>query len=118
MLEVRYGTAARSHENIFFRQFAQSLKKYFDGHDMNGLLLGFPICRVREDLQIDALLITDRIMIIIDFKDYSGTLTLPDESNFKKGAWRMSSGLIVKGGSSPITLSINLGFRGTDLLTC
>lgn len=101
MLEVRYGTAAKSHENTFFRQFAQSLKKYFDSHDMNGLLLGFPICRVREDLQIDALLITDRTMIIIDFKDYSGTLTLPDESNFKKGTWKMSSGLIVKGGSSP-----------------
>lgn len=101
MLEVRYGTAAKSHENTFFRQFAQSLKKYFDSHDINGLLLGFPICRVREDLQIDALLITNRTMTIIDFKDYSGTLTLPDESNFKKGTWKMSSGLIVKGGSSP-----------------
>ena len=101
MLEVRYGTAAKSHENTFFRQFAQSLKKYFDSHDINGLLLGFPICRVREDLQIDALLITDRTMIIIDFKDYSGTLMLPDEFNFKKGTWKMSSGLIVKGGSSP-----------------
>lgn len=84
MLEVRYGTAAKSHENTFFRKFAQSLKKYFDSHDMTGILLGFPICRVREDLQIDALLITDRTMIIIDFKDYSGTLTLPNEANFKK----------------------------------
>lgn len=101
MLEVRYGTAAKSHENTFFRKFAQSLKKYFDSHDMTGVLLGFPICRVREDLQIDALLITDRTMIIIDFKDYSGTLTLPNEANFKKGAWKMSSGLTVKGGSSP-----------------
>lgn len=101
MLEVRYGTAAKSHENTFFRKFSQSLKKYFDTHDLNGVLLGFPICRVRDDLQIDALLITDRTMIIIDFKDYSGTLTLPEEANFKKGTWKMSNGLIVKGGSSP-----------------
>lgn len=101
MLEVRYGTAAKSHENTFFRKFARSLKKYFDSHDMNGILLGFPICRVREDLQIDALLISDRTMTIIDFKDYSGTLALPNEANFKKGTWKMSSGLIVKGGSSP-----------------
>lgn len=101
MLEVRYGIAAKSHENTFFRQFAQSLKTYFDSHGINGLLLGFPICRVREDLQIDALLITDRTMVIIDFKDYSGTVTLPDETNFKKGTWRLSNGLVVKGGSSP-----------------
>ncbi|MEY8405492.1 NERD domain-containing protein [Adlercreutzia muris] len=101
MLEVRYGTAARSHENIFFRRFAQSLKNYFDSHGIDGLLSGFPICRVREDLQIDALLITSRTMVIIDFKDYSGTLTLPNEANFKKGAWKMSNGLTVKGGSSP-----------------
>ena len=101
MLEVRYGIAAKSHENTFFRHFAQSLKRYFDSHDMNGVLLGFPICKIREDLQIDALLVTERTMIIIDFKDYSGTLTLPDESNFKKGAWEMSDGLVVKGGSSP-----------------
>ncbi|WP_305296944.1 NERD domain-containing protein [Parvibacter caecicola] len=101
MLDVRYGTAARSHENTFFRKFAQSLKRYFDSHNIEGLLLGFPICLVREDLQIDALLITDRTITVIDFKDYSGRLTLPSESNFKKGTWRMSDGLIVKGGSSP-----------------
>lgn len=101
MLEVRYGTAAKSHENTFFRRFAQSVKSYFDSHGMNGLLLGFPICLVREDLQIDALIITEKTMIIIDFKDYAGTLTLPEEADFKKGTWRMSDGLTVKGGSSP-----------------
>lgn len=101
MLDVRYGTAAKSHENAFFRKFAQSLKNYFDSRDINGILLGFPVCLVRDDLQIDALLITDKTMIIIDFKNYSGTLTLPREADFKKGAWKMSNGLKVKGGSSP-----------------
>lgn len=101
MLDVRYGTAAKSHENTFFRKFAQSLKSYFDTHDIEGLLLGFPICLVSESLQIDALLITDKTITIIDFKDYSGALTLPSESDFKRGTWRMSSGLSVKGGSSP-----------------
>lgn len=100
MLEIRYGKkASRSHENIFFRKFARSLKGYFDAHDINGVLLGYPTCRIANELQIDALLITERTMIIIDFKNYSGTLTLPDKSNFKVGDWEMSSGVTVRGGS-------------------
>ncbi|WP_165173521.1 nuclease-related domain-containing protein [Adlercreutzia sp. ZJ242] len=101
MLEVRCGVADFSHENEFFRFFARELKKYFDSKDIDGLLLGMPTCTAIDKLQIDALLITDSMMVIIDFKDYSGVLTLPAEVNFEQGVWMTSSGVRVAGGSSP-----------------
>lgn len=101
MLEVRCGIADYSHENEFFRFFARELKSYFDGRNLEGILLGMPTCLVMDALQIDALLITDSMIVIIDFKDYEGTLTLPDEGDFYFGAWLTGDGIRVKGGSSP-----------------
>lgn len=100
MLEVRHGVAAKSHENAFFRRFARSLKSFFDSHGLEGILLGFPLCKEEERLKIDALLLTDRTMMIIDFKDYEGVVDLPNEEDFEKGLWKMSDGVVVKGGSS------------------
>ncbi|WP_165053912.1 MULTISPECIES: ATP-binding domain-containing protein [unclassified Adlercreutzia] len=98
---VRYGVADRAHENEFFRYFARSVKAYFDKKSIPALLIGMPECRVDSRLQIDALLITAKTLTIIDFKDYGGTLVLPDEPSFKKGQWKTVEGLIVKGGCSP-----------------
>lgn len=102
MLEVRCGKADRSHENTFFRYFASEVKAKFDALKIDGLLLGMPYCLVKENLQLDALLITDSSITIIDFKDYSDcTITLPAESDFEKGRWSTDRGFFVKGGSSP-----------------
>ena len=102
MLEVRCGKANRSHENTFFRYFASEIKAKFDGLGVDGLLLGMPYCLVKENLQLDALLITDASITIIDFKDYSDcSITLPAESDFERGRWATDQGFFIKGGSSP-----------------
>lgn len=98
---VRYGVADRAHENEFFRYFARSVKAYFEKKGIPALLLGMPGCKVDSRLQIDALLITGKTLTIIDFKDYGGTLILPDEDSFKRGQWETVEGLVVKGGCSP-----------------
>ena len=102
MLEVRCGIADYSHENEFFRFFSRELKGFFDEKGLDGILLGMPTSLVMtESLQIDALLITDSMIVIIDFKDYDGVLTLPDEDDFFGGAWLTNEGIRVKGGNSP-----------------
>ena len=59
-----------------------------------------PKSLIWDDLQIDALLITKGTITIIDFKDYTGDVILPNEDVFKYGRWETSSGIQVKGGSS------------------
>jgi hypothetical protein len=98
---VRHGVADRAHENEFFRYFAKSIKTYFDKKKIPALLIGMPECKVDSRLQIDAILLTENTVTIIDFKDYGGTLILPDEASFKRGRWETAEGLIVKGGCSP-----------------
>lgn len=101
MLEVRKGKSSKSYENEFFRKISVELSKVFEQRHWDGILLGMPECIVREDLQIDCLLVTENQIIIIDFKDYSGTLELPSEENFRFGRWTLNGGVTVKGGSSP-----------------
>ena len=96
IVNVRCGIADKSHENEFFRYFARAVKAFFEKKGIGALLIGMPKCLVNQDLQIDALLITDSKMIIIDFKDYSGELTLPDEQDFRRGRWETSEGIQVK----------------------
>ena len=101
VLEVRCGTADRSHENRFFRYFASQLKGHFDSIGKDGILVGMPECKVRDNLQIDALLITDSSLTIIDLKDYDDCeVVLPDEADFERGRWETNRGFYVRGGSS------------------
>lgn len=101
MLEVRCGTADKSHENRFFRYFASQLKNHFDSTGRDGILVGMPECKVRDNLQIDALLITDSSLTIIDFKDYGNCeVYLPDEADFERGRWDTDKDYYIKGGSS------------------
>lgn len=102
LLEVRCGTADKSHENSFFRYFASQVKGYFEKVGIDGILVGMPGCLVMGNLQMDALLITDSSLTIIDFKDYTNCeVTLPDEADFERGRWETNKGFSVKGGSSP-----------------
>lgn len=100
MLEVRKNTYSKNYENTFFREFARHLHKSFGDNGRSGLLIGSPFCEVDERLQIDALLITDQVVCIIDFKNFSGKINLPNERNFEMGIWTNATGDQIKGGSS------------------
>ncbi|QCU12993.1 NERD domain-containing protein [Bacillus paranthracis] len=115
MLEVRKGKSSKSYENEFFRKISVELSQVFEQRNWDGILLGTPECITREDLQIDCLLVTENQIIIIDFKNYSGTLELPSEENFRFGRWTLNGEITVKGGSSPNPFS-QLGKQRVKLI--
>lgn len=100
MLEIRRGIAARNYENTFFREFADNLSQMFDKYERDGILIGNSECVIENRLQIDALLITKKVVCIIDFKNFEGKINLPNTSNFIYGQWTNSTKEIIKGGSS------------------
>ena len=67
MLEIRRGTATKNYENTFFRKFAENLEKLFDKYSIDGLLIANSECEAEKRLQIDALLVTENVVCIIDF---------------------------------------------------
>ena len=84
MLEVRKNTFVRKYENSCFREFSRHLSKVFDEKGVSGLLIGSPVCEPDERLQIDALLITEQVICIIDFKNFNGKINLPNDSKDRK----------------------------------
>jgi hypothetical protein len=102
MLEIRKGTASKNYENTFFREFAENLKNLFDKYSLDGLLIANSECETEKRLQIDALLVTQNAVCIIDFKNFDGQITLPKnaKSEFEFGRWTNQKGEIIKGGSS------------------
>lgn len=102
MLEIRKGTAAKNYENTFFREFAENLKNLFDKYALDGLLIANSECEAEKRLQIDALLITEKAVCIIDFKNFGGKINLPKnaKSEFDFGKWTNEKGETIKGGSS------------------
>ena len=65
MLEIRKGSASKSFENTFFRDFADSLNRMFQHYGYEGILLGNSVCEENTSLQIDALLLCRNQIIII-----------------------------------------------------
>jgi len=100
MLEVRKSIYSKNYENIFFREFAKHLHKSFTDKGRSGLLIGSPFCDADERLQIDVLLITEKVVCIIDIKNFSGEIKLPTGKNFEMGIWTNAAGELIKGGSS------------------
>ncbi|WP_172200658.1 nuclease-related domain-containing protein [Saccharibacillus qingshengii] len=100
MLGIRKGKSSRVYENDFFRQISSTLSRLFNAKGWKGMLFGMPECVTREDLQIDALLVTEHWIIIIDFKNYEGEVILPPANRFECGSWTLESGVIVRGGSA------------------
>ncbi|MFA6993484.1 MAG: NERD domain-containing protein [Patescibacteria group bacterium] len=100
MLEVRKNTFSRNYENSFFREISRHLFNSFKERNIEGVLIGSPLCEVDERLQIDALLITPSVVCIIDFKNFKGKINLPDTNNFDSGCWTTKEGELIKGGSS------------------
>jgi superfamily I DNA and/or RNA helicase len=80
-------------ENAFFRAFSTQLRRTFKDVEGLHILIGNVSCNGH---QIDALFISSGKIIVIDFKNYGGSLTF-SETN----AWRISTGndfVFVKGG--------------------
>lgn len=99
MLEVRRGLSVRSYENTFFREFAKNLSDLFSKYNLEGVLIGNSQCVLSENLQIDALLIVNNTVCIIDFKNFGGTINLPKSDSFATEAWTNNSNEMIKGGS-------------------
>lgn len=101
MLEIRRWKANRTYENIFFRDFAKNLKNFFDNKLIDWLLIANSVCELDETLQIDALLITNRSICIIDFKNFWWKINLPNnEYSFWHIQWTDWEWTIIKWGSS------------------
>ena len=115
MLEIRKGKSTKSYENVFFRKIATQLSNLFEERNWDGILLGMPECRTNDSLQIDCLLVTEQQIIIIDLKNYSGTVQLPEETQFSTGRWVLNNELTVKGGSAPNPFT-QLGKQRTKLI--
>ena len=118
MLKIKKGeNVQRSYENSFFRDFSLKLKELFDRRGFNGILFGFPQCRMDTSLQIDALLVTEQVICIVDFKNYSGTIQLPEEDSFGSDPWKVlnTETVTVKGGSK-INPFIQLKEQKTKLI--
>ena len=99
MLEVRRGLSVRSYENTFFREFAKNLSDLFNKYNLEGVLIGNSQCVHSENLQIDALLVINNTVCIIDFKNFGGTIKLPKSDSFATEAWTNESNDMIKGGS-------------------
>lgn len=100
MLEIRRGTAIRSYENVFFRDFAKNLEKLFERYSMDGLLIANSMCEASANLQIDCLLITENTICLIDLKNFGGDIIIPKaDQNFADGQWVTEKGERIKGGS-------------------
>jgi hypothetical protein len=101
MLEIRKNPFDQNYENSFFRIFSRSLYEKFEQKNLEGVLLGNPVSEKDSRLQIDALLVTLKVICIIDFKNYEGQITLPSLQDFESdlGLWLCEDGNYVKGGN-------------------
>jgi hypothetical protein len=80
----------RSHENEAFRLLCERLSSdVFNGEDM--LLIGNALC---NSMEIDAILFKKRSIIVIDFKNFGGSIAFAEN-----GPWLSEGGVEVKGGS-------------------
>ena len=100
MLEIRRGSAARSYENTFFREFAKNLEILFEKYSIDGLLIANSECEASPNLQIDSLLITENAICLIDLKNFGGDIIIPQaDKDFSEGQWVTKDGERIKGGS-------------------
>ena len=80
-----------THENEQFRELTKILRERFDKTDEQNLLFaniyfgGVPI---------DALFVKRNAIIVLEFKNYTGYLTVAEN-----GDWSLSDGTIIKGGA-------------------
>lgn len=103
-LEVLINRAEHPHENEQFRRVAKIIEKAFEEYSLEGLLISNPTYVSYGRFRPDALLYYSNTIILIDLKDYAGTLDIPIENDcYANAAWtiRTDNGNVVpvKGGS-------------------
>lgn len=86
-LEVLHQQAA-THENEQFRRVVKIMHTVFEKYGYEGILVGNPFNDDYRRFRADAILFYNHGVVIIDFKDYSGQLIIPQgEDNFKRQRW-------------------------------
>tara|TARA_B110000037_G_scaffold46517_1_gene57024 strand:+ start:185 stop:3154 length:2970 start_codon:yes stop_codon:yes gene_type:complete len=104
-LKIRHNRAEHAHENVQFRRIATGLSQFFEQKGWDGLLIGNPESEDFSRFRADALLLYNHGLIIIDLKDYQGSINLPPNDNeFNMNAWYIDtegdkSRIEIKGGS-------------------
>lgn len=76
-LEIRHNRAQNLHENKQFRRIAIGLNKLFIQKGWDGLLIGNPESEDYSRFRADAILLYNHGLLIIDLKDYQGSISLP-----------------------------------------
>lgn len=100
-LTVYKGPFSRSYENEFFRRISEQFIGLFERKGWSGKLYGSPNISTHPDLQIDALLISEHHICLIDFKNYGGNIILPsDPIAFEREQWYCEDGTAILGGNS------------------
>lgn len=86
-LEVLHQQAA-THENEQFRRVVKKIDTVFKKHNYDGILIGNPFNKNYWRFQADAILFFNHGVVIIDFKDYSGSLIIPrGDDEFMSYPW-------------------------------
>lgn len=104
-LRVYNTPTEHTHENEQFRRVALKLSTFFEAFDYTGILIGNPYNEDYIRFRADALLIYDKGVVIIDFKNYYGELFFSQNiDGFKSEQWFIQPSpskpqIPVKGGS-------------------
>jgi hypothetical protein len=104
-LHIFHNRADHTHENEQFRRIAKNLKVQFDEMKWDGLLIGNPNNPDFRRFRADALLYYSNGLLVIDLKDYTGTIKLPpNKTEFMTTKWYTETDndkrrIEIKGGS-------------------
>ncbi|MEY3499134.1 MAG: hypothetical protein RL308_803 [Bacteroidota bacterium] len=91
-LEIIHNRAEHTHENEQFRRVAIELRSVFIKKNWEGILIGNPFNDNYYRFRADAILCYDYGIILLDFKDYRGTVKLPpNEEEFHNSKWYTES---------------------------
>jgi hypothetical protein len=86
-------SATRTHEVDFLPEFLNEVQALFSERGYNGILLGWPRTSQNPSLLPDILIITENVVLIVDFKKAGvdgEIITLPEESNWERASWTVS----------------------------
>ena len=91
-LEILHNRAEHTHENEQFRRCALELQAVFSQRNWDGILIGNPFNDNFHRFRADAILCYNYGLILIDFKDYQGTINLPpNDEEFQNTKWYSES---------------------------
>jgi len=91
-LEILHNRAEHTHENEQFRRVVLELRSVFIQKNWEGILIGNPFNDNYHRFRADAILCYNHGIILIDFKDYRGTIKLPpNDDEFHNSKWYTES---------------------------